>query len=44
MAQGLLGKLKALQQGDPCQAMWAKRFFCSIKEVGLFLIANASVA
>ena len=34
VAQCLLSKLKAQQQADPGQGMWAKRFFCSIKEVG----------
>ena len=34
VSQCLLAKLKMLQQADPVQGMWSKRFFCSIKEVG----------
>ncbi|GAB4818330.1 hypothetical protein N2152v2_005376 [Parachlorella kessleri] len=33
VSQCLLAKLKMLQQADPVQGMWSKRFFCSIKEV-----------
>ncbi len=35
IVQCLLGKLKMLQQADQVKGMWAKRFFCSIKEVRL---------